>query len=81
MLKSGKTKIGGLMVTTNMTHASIVRGKLAIVSNSSVIGLGIKAFRAGLAQIENSSLPLKASTIARANVYRNGIALWDAKSE
>ena len=62
-------------------RAAIIRNKLVIVTdNGCIIGLGIRGFRTGLKQIEDSKLPLKASTIARANVFRVGIAKWEARA-
>jgi len=62
-----------------MTHAAIIRGKLAIVTDGGSIQLlGIDGFRSGLAQIEASKLDLKPSTKAMADVYRSGIAIWES---
>ncbi len=61
-------------------RATIIRGKLAIATNTGcVIGLGIRCFRSGLRQIENSKRELRDSTKARAEVYRAGIAMWEAR--
>lgn len=42
--------------------------------------IGIRQARKDLAQIENSKLALKQSTIERLDVLRKGIALWEART-
>ena len=63
-----------------MERAAIINGKICIVRNASVMGLGIQQFRKSLRQIENSKLELKESAISRAKVLRDGIALWEARA-
>ncbi len=61
-------------------RATIIRGKLVIMTEGgSVMGLGIRGFRSGLRQIENSKRELRDSTKARAEVYRAGIAMLEAR--
>ena len=63
-----------------MTKAAIHRNKLVVVSDGgSVTVLGIRGFRAAVKQIEGSSRDLAESTKAMLKVYRDGIAMWDAR--
>lgn len=72
-------------MTTTIERPAIIKtrngsDKLVIMTNGgSVIGLGIIGFRSGLAQIEASNRELAASTIARRDVLRSGIEMWEAR--
>lgn len=61
-------------------YAEIKNNKLLIGYNGGTIyPIGIRQARKDLAQIENSKLELKPSTIERRNTLRKGIALWEAR--
>lgn len=60
--------------------AIIVQGKLAIVTNGgSVSPLGVREFRKQIAQIEASPRDLTPATVARLQVLKEGVALWQAR--
>ena len=62
-------------------YAEIRNGKLVIgYAGRTAYFIGIRQARKDLAQIENSDLPLKQSTIERRDVLRKGIALWEART-
>ena len=64
-----------------MAHSAIYKGKLVIVSDGgSVTGLGIRGFRTAVKQIEGSNRDLAESSKAMLAVYRDGIAMWDART-
>ena len=61
-------------------YAQIVKGKLAIgYAGRSCYPIGIIQARKDLAQIENSGLELKASSIERREILRAGIEIWEAR--
>lgn len=61
-------------------YAAISHGKLTIgYTGRTIYPIGIRQARKDLAQIENSKLELKASTVERRDVLRKGIALWEAR--
>lgn len=63
-------------------HAAIIRNRLCIVTpGASVIGLGIRGFRAGVKQIESSDLELKPSTQERLAVLKDGIRIWENRAK
>jgi hypothetical protein len=63
-------------------YANITNGKLTIgYVGRTIYPIGIRQARKDLAQIENSKLPLKQSTIERRDVLRKGIALWESRSK
>jgi hypothetical protein len=66
----------------NTQYAEIRNGKLIIgYSGRTAYPIGIRQARKDLAQIENSELDLKPSTIERRDILRKGIALWEAQSK
>ena len=61
-------------------YAEIRNGVLTIgYTGRTIYPIGIRQARKDLAQIENSKLPLKPSTVERRDVLRKGIALWEAR--
>ena len=65
-----------------MTKAQIYKGKLVVVSDGgSVTGLGISGFRSAIKQIEASPRPLADSAKSMLAVYRDGVAMWEARKQ
>jgi len=65
-----------------MAYAVIRKGKLTLVSDGgSVTGMGVRGFRAAIKQIEASQLPLSDNTKAMLAIYRDGVALWEARKQ
>lgn len=61
-------------------YAQITNKKLIIgYAGCTIYPIGIRQARKDLAQIENSRRELKPSTIARRDVLRKGIAMWDLR--
>jgi len=63
-------------------YAEIHNGKLTIgYTGRTIYPIGIRQARKDLAQIENSTRELKASTIERRDVLRKAIAIWEARAK